>query len=347
MFERFSNYFSEMGDRLGSGWNRFWFTPTDPRPLAWLRIAVGLVAFWFVASYSFDLVWLFGQDGLISVEAIDTLHEQQAQRPWTFSYFWYASSPSALWTLHILGMLIVAAFVAGLYSRISAVLSLLVVISYIHRAPLLTGVAEPVLTMLMFYLCLGPTGACLSVDAWLARRKKTDKKDGAADEAKGPARSWTANLALRLIQVHVALIYLMMGLAKFRDPTDVWWLGEATWWLMAQPDSRWIDLTGFFAPDRPVSTYLLNAWTHAILIFELAFALLIFNRWARPLLLTISVPMWISLALIASDVSGLCLLMLIANIAYVPAAVLSGLAPGKSADRKETAERQKSEPAMA
>jgi hypothetical protein len=49
---------------------------------------------------------------------------------------------------------------------------------------------------------------------------------------------------------------------------DVWWNGTAAWWLAVRRDSRLVDLTGAFA----ASEYLMNLVTHAIPLFEIAFA---------------------------------------------------------------------------
>jgi hypothetical protein len=50
-------------------------------------------------------------------------------------------------------------------------------------------------------------------------------------------------------------------------------------------------------------------------LFELGFALLIWNRAARPLLLALAVPMWLSLALV-SGLTAFCAMMLVANLAF-------------------------------
>jgi hypothetical protein len=60
---------------------------------------------------------------------------------------------------------------------------------------------------------------------------------------------------------------------------------------------------------------MVNAWTHAIVLFELLSAVFIWNRLARPLLLALAIPMWLSLALI-SGLAPFALIMLTANLAF-------------------------------
>ena len=60
--------------------------------------------------------------------------------------------------------------------------------------------------MLALYLIFGPCGARYSIDRlWRLRRGNTEV----------PASS-TANLAIRLIQVHMCIIYLFSGIAKMQ-----------------------------------------------------------------------------------------------------------------------------------
>jgi len=304
------HYFATLTSETGKAWNAFWMRPRDPHTLAALRVLVGLIALYHIATYTPDLNRMFGRAGMVSAETISQLETnrlQQQQRPARFSYLHYFHSPVELWTVHVLGLLILAAFTAGWFSRISSVLALIVVLSYYHRGPVLTGEMEPVLAMLMLYLCLGPSGAAFSIDRCLAARK-SPSTDGASQP------STSANIAIRLIQVHLSVIYFMLAMGKIGEPGGslAWWQGEAVWWLAARPDSRLIDLTGLLAGHL----YVVNAWSHAILLFELGFSLLIWKPLVRPLLLVLAVPMWISLALI-SGMTLYCATMLVANVAFV------------------------------
>jgi hypothetical protein len=202
---------------------------------------------------------------------------------------------------------VLAAMTVGLLTRINTILSLAVVLSYVHRAPVITGPLEPVLTMLLCYLCLGPAGRHFSLDRWFGLWRG---KDAALIEP-AAEKSWSANLALRLIQVHVVGFYLLLALSQLAGPA--WWNGRATWFLLAHADSRIIDLSSLHS-----ASFVLDLFTHAVVLFELAFAVLIWNRTARPLLLLIAVPMWLLLAVISGEL-GLGAVMLAANLAFVPA----------------------------
>lgn len=314
----------KLTDRIGNAWNQFWFRPADALPLCVLRILVGLVALYFVFSHTADIVRWFGPNGILSIDRTKQIvgmagaAGQQTASVHRLSYFYWFDAPAALYAAHVCGLVVVLALTLGLFTRIATVLSLLVVLSYVHRAPMLTGELEPVLTMLLFYLMLSPCGKRLSLDGLLARRKtaKSPASVQTTNDPKDSASSWAA-ITRRLIQVHIAAFYLVMGLSKLRF--DGWWDGEAVWGLIAYSESRLIDLT--FLHN---ATYVLNFWTHAIVVFELSFAVLIWNRTARPILLVISIFMWSSLALLTGQLA-FCALMLVANLAFVPAATLREL----------------------
>lgn len=303
---QFTSYLAELSAGIGNSWNRFWFTPADPLPLAVLRIGTGLLGFYFLSSHTADLIRWFGPHGILPIEAIrDLTSDMRNQTVWRLSYFNFTDAPILLWTLHALGMAILAALTVGFMTRLTSVLSLVVVLSYVHRAPFITGQMEPVLTMLLCYLCLGPAGQRLSVDRLIFGGKTRTLPD--MSEA-----SWGANVALRLVQVHLSGFYLMMGFSKLAGAT--WWSGTAAWLLVAQTESRLFD--GLDSLHR--FEFLVNFLTHAIVLFEISFGVFIWNRLARPLLLMIAIPMWLLLAVLSANLA-FCGAMLVANLAFVPA----------------------------
>jgi len=297
-------YFSRLVARFGEAWNRFWFTPSDPISTAVLRIGVGAIVLYSLATYGFELRRFFDpQYGMLPVATVEAM-QIQTDRALRFSYLDYATDGTTLQVLHYGGLAVVAAFVVGLFTRVASVLTLVVFLSYYHRAPMLTSVAEPVLAFLLFYLCFAPAGAELSVDAWRRRRF-----GGAAIAA---PYSYAATVSLRLIQVHTALVYFLMFSGKQQNNFS-WWNGTAVWWLIARTDSALVNLRGL--NEYP---YLINLWTTFIFLFEPAFALLIWNRTARPLLLGLSVFAWTGIALITGLVP-FSLAMFVAGLSFVSA----------------------------
>jgi hypothetical protein len=123
----------------------------------------------------------------------------------------------------------------------------------------------------------------------------------------------SATLATRMLQVHLAIIYATMAVSQLQF--EAWWKGSAVWWMMARSESRLVDLT-ILSRMGIAFVYLANFLTHLIVIYELAFAVLIWNRAIRPILLVLGVFIWLGLMLISGSPS-FCLLMLLANLAFV------------------------------
>ena len=328
MIDAVQRYFARLSEEFGRGWNRFWFTPSDPFTACVLRIVAGAAALVYVGSHSFGLTEWFGPNGWLPTATVQRVMESAPGAGFQFSYLKWSSSPTFLWIAHALGLMVVAMFTLGLFTRVTAVLSLAVVLSYIHRAPMSAAQFEPVLAVMIFYLCFAPCGRYLSLDS---RRAPPDGRR--RDE-----RSWAATVSVRLLQVHISALYLMMALTKLGAET--WWRGDAMWWLMAQPQSRLVDFT--FLRDHLM---LINAWTHAIVLFELTYGVLIWNRLARPLLLTLAVVHWLLLALV-SGLVAYCVLMIFAGLAFVPAGTLRSIL-GRPREHEESEASERSAEAAA
>jgi hypothetical protein len=310
--ETIRNYTTEVSSSIASGWDRFWFRPVDPIAVCVLRAIAGLAAVYFLVSHSADLIVWLGRDGLLPIATVRQLIGSSPDSPSGFrwSYLFYTDVASTLWILHFLGILVALAFTLGLFSRVTCVLTLLTVLAYVHRAPMITGPFEPILTMLLFYLCLAPSGAVFSLDQIIARYRARRSPDLQVTLQKRGHDSLAANISLRMMQVHVCALYVMMGLTKLAG--DPWWRGDAIWWLAASTESRWLDVT--FLYRYPL---LINVWTHAVVAFELLFPILIWHRLIRPLLLCAGFAMWPLLAVVSGQIS-FCCIMLIANLCFVP-----------------------------
>lgn len=310
-------YFNTLTDQFGNSWNRFWFLRSDPINVCVLRILVGVLALWYQLSFTSDLIQWYASDGLLPSGAVSDSMQATGVSLGEWSYWSYlnlAQQPVDLWIAHGLSTLVLVLLTLGFMTRITSVLSLVVVLSYLHRIPFLVGQLEPVLAMALFYLCLAPSGACLSLDA----RRNRGREQGIAARSNPVQFSTGANLAIRLIQVHVAALYFFIvtsqlaGVAVVEDQVfRPWWNGNGVWWLMAHADSRLVDLT--FLRSLP---FIVLAMTHAVVLFEIAYPVFIWNRTARPLLIGISVIIWLFLALVTGLV-GYCALMIALNVAFI------------------------------
>lgn len=298
---------------FGAAWNEFWFRPSDPYVLCVMRIATGLVALYMYAIFGLDLVEFFGTGGLVPVDIVE-VHDAGW---YGLSYFRLMTAPGELLVTHYLGLAVLVLFTAGLFTRVTSVLALIVVLDYVHRARVLTSQPEVLLCMLLVYLCLAPCGTYLSLDAYGSRRRR--EQDVARGRHVDRGRlSLGATIATRLIQVHLSAIVLTSTLSMLT--AAVWWEGQAIWWIVARPETRIVDLAALLH-GHP---YLVNALTHGVLLVGLAFPVLIWVRLLRPLVLVIGMATWIFLAL-ATGLVTFGALMLTASLAFVDPAAFSRL----------------------
>lgn len=280
-------------------WEQFWFTPEDPRPLAVIRIAVGLAALLYLASFSGDLVRWFGPGGLLPPETLAAITGESVS--FRFSLLRLASSPSELWMIHGICLAAAAALTLGLATRAAAAATLVAVLSYIHRGLVIGSLIEPMLAMFLLYLCLAPAGAFCSLDRLIGMPRWLRGND---------RPSVAANLSLRLMQVHLAALYVVMGAAKLYG--NVWWDGEAIWFFLAQTHSRPVDLSFLRGYPR-----VLAGWTHLIAYTHLAFAPLVCSRLTRPIVLALATITWLSLIPVTGQVL-FCFFMVAASGIYLP-----------------------------
>ena len=324
--------FTDLAEDFGQKWNRFWFAPASSLPMCVLRILVGLLA----AAHFLELgqglnIWC-ANDGVVPPAAVRRLLELTSSgTEYRYSYLNGLPASSALLVIHVLAIVASLMFAVGLLTRISGLLTLAALLAYVHRIPQVAGHAEPVLSFLIAYLCIAPSGAWLSLD----RRLFGSSKDNATlrivlGAADAPV---AANVALRLTQVHLAMFYAMMGLTKLYG--DAWWEGSAVWILLAQTQSRPLDLTSIRRWGQ-IGEYVVNFWTHAIVYFELAFGILIWTRIGRPILLWLSVLIWASVILVTGQLL-FGLTMLAANVAFLPAKAFEPLVPRSRAAQEPTA----------
>ena len=252
-------------------WSDFLFSPTDPATLCLLRVLAGAMLLYTHIVWSKDLSGFVGPEGFLPQDVIDASHSGRLIDPenprWTFSYLNYLGSGWLLWTVHALNLLVFFCLTIGLFSRTMAVIAFVSAVSYATRVtPGAFFGLDKINCMLAMYLMLGPCGTRYSVDRlWALRR-------GSAPET---PPSISANLALRLIQMHMCVIYLFSGLGKLQG--EMWWNGIATWVAVSSTEYRSLDMT-WLAGYLPVVDFL----THATVFLELFYCCLVWNRWTRP-----------------------------------------------------------------
>lgn len=258
----------------GAEWTKFWFDPADPFLLGLIRVLTGVMLTYNLLVWTIDFDAFFGVDGLQPLSAINLLHADTL----VFSFWRYIPS-EWMHAIHWMCIGCAALFCAGCLTRVTSVLAFLITISYSQRVPIANFGLDQILGLLCLYLAIGPSGAALSFDSWW-RRRKAAKAGRAEEDIKLPA----ARMALRLIQLHVCIIYFWAGFAKLKG--DSWWTGEAMWQVIANLEYQTMDLT--WMAKVPWLPYLI---AHVTVAWEVFFCVLVWHpRW-RPLMLAMGTAM--------------------------------------------------------
>ena len=319
-----------------SGWNSFFFSPADPTPLGLIRITVGLLALWSLFVFGLDLNDYFSSTGWAEPTAI-----QAQARPLSWS-FWFLIGDSWLRPTWCACLIALALFTLGIFSRVTAILAWAIVVSTVHRVPIALFGFDQILSALLLYLAVtASSGQAVSLDRFFRRWKEaraqaaisrsTRHKDGPRPtlgprEPAIPAPTVSANLGLRLIQLHLVLIYAMAGLSKLQGPS--WWNGTAIWKTMTTGEFARFDFT--FLAAWPI---LVNVLTHASLFLELAYPVLIWIKLLRPAMVAGMAILHLGIAVMSPGLAEFGLAMLAANLAFVSGTWLRRCSPAPTSLR--------------
>lgn len=293
------NWFRSLKSHFGeiiSAWDSFWFTPTDPATLGVIRILTGLLLFWTHLVWSFDLTSFFGGEGWIDASLRSAMNENR----YAFSLFGIMGPTWLVWVFHVLNLFAFFFLTLGLFSRTVAIWSFFAAISYANYiTPGAFFGLDKINCLLAMYVMLGPCGARYSIDSLLRKRRGLPSTDS----------SVMANFALRLIQLHLCVVYLFSGLGKLQG--ELWRNGGATWYTVANVEYRSLNMT--WLADH---LWLVDLLTHTTVFWELFYCCLIWNRLARPWMLLTAVGMHGFIGL-AMGMPEFALAMLVANMAFL------------------------------
>lgn len=301
------------GKRWIDAWDHFWFTPKAPHTLAVIRIATGLLLLYSHLVVAANLSSFLGDDAWINNETIAAIHQGDFAPPdASRSYLWNISSPELLWAHHLLTIVVTACFAAGLLTRITAPLTWWLQLMLVHR---MTGTLfgfDQVTTMLAMYLMLAPCGAVFSVDKFLRRKfaSKIEKSNRLRWLFPDDQPSVSANIATRLIQLHLCIVYLFGGLWKARG--TAWWDGTAIWFAVSNAQYQSIEMTWIGRYPR-----LFSVLAHITVLWEVFYCALVWPKLTRPIMLAIAFAVHGGIALFLGMIT-FGTIMIVANMAFIP-----------------------------
>lgn len=280
-------------------WVQFWFTPVDPVGLHVVCVLAGLLFIVWLLPFAGHLEGLFGLEGWFDQQA----YREAAQLPdgppkpisWSILYL-CGSSGTLLTIAYGLSLGVLVLFTLGLWTRVTAVLTWLIVASF-TATPAIDYEGDVWLLLLAFYLMVGYVllgqriwGQSLAArllgsrETWLLRRPG----------ATAPEASVGANVALRLLQVHLAIVLVTTGLHKLQFGD--WWFGVAFWYELFPPFKTRLADVLTHASERELLLGVLSTAAYATLAWQIAFPVFAWRRRWRLLLLGGAVLGWLGTA---------------------------------------------------
>lgn len=296
---------------LAEAWNRFFFEPISPVPIALFRIAFSLVVLIDIVLLRSDWLTWFGPRGLVTLKTM-----QQMEAGVRLNVF--AILPQTdVWTNVVFWALLVSVlFLAvGLFTRASSVVVFLLVASLHQRNLYITNSGDTLLRASAFFLMFAPAGAALSLDRLRNIRR------GREDVEIRPRPPW----AQRMIQIELALLYFMTFWSKSQGPA--WIDGTALYYVYHLDQFRRFPVPGFLQ-----NLFLVRLETWFTLAVEFSLGVLVWFKELRYYVLALgallhlsleysmNVPMfqWTALAMYVTFVDGADLARAWARIRCIP-----------------------------
>jgi hypothetical protein len=259
-----------------------------------------------------------------------------------WSIWFHVTDPFTMAVIHAVITFIVFLFTIGFCTRLTSVLTWAAALCYIHRSPPTLFGVDTMMTILLLYLMIGPSGAALSVDrcvaGWwirarprvLARWRTFWHRPALPPETAPttgmvlgpPAPSVSANFAIRLLQIHTCIIYAAAGLSKLQGLA--WWNGTAVWGTLAnfefapmQYESYMVPLR-FLASDRLLWEAFMTGAGLFTLAFEITYVFLVWRPATRWVILSMAIMLHGFIGLFMG-LKTFSLMMLVMNMAFLNA----------------------------
>lgn len=277
---------------LGTGWTRFWFQPQETSTLGLFRIAYGLLVTLWTISLLPNLFAFFGDDGILPQ------YPKDGAAAW--GVLELSTGTPLLITVFVALLVSAMALTVGFHSRIAALVVWVCVLSFTHRNPLIGNSGDELIGNVALFLSLAPSGTSLSLD-----RLRNVGRDRFWEF---PAR---APWALRLVQIQLSVVYLSAVWDKVQG--EMWRNGTAVSYALRIADVGRMPTPGFITHSVVISELM----TYGTLALELSLGILVWNRLARPWVLTLGIVMHLGID-VSILVGFFSFMMIVCYLSFVP-----------------------------
>jgi predicted DCC family thiol-disulfide oxidoreductase YuxK len=246
--------------QIKESWNRFFFKPESPLPIAIYRCLLGLLVLANNALVYPDLFNFYGQRGIITPETALKLSGGTGLN--VFRHL--PQNDTSL--LIVFSFCCLAAFTLaiGFWSRLSALVVFVTFTSICHRNPILLNSGDSFLRIASFFIIFTPAGEAFSVDRLLGLAR------GKISGPPKPRAPW----AMRLIQLQLSFVYLYAFVWKTMGA--MWLSGTAVYYT-----SRLQEFWRFPVPYIFTHLWTMKLWAWSTLIIEFSLGVLVWIKELR------------------------------------------------------------------
>lgn len=265
-----------------AAWTRFWFTPVDPIGLHAVRVAAGLLFLAWLLPLAGHRDALFGAGGWFDRQALSEAAAlpDGPPKPLGWSVLYLGGGPAVVAAVYFGALVVFVLFTLGVWVRLTAVLTWVAVASF-TAGPAAEADADALLPILALYLMVGYLllGQRAAGPSWAARLlgDRSCRLLGPLDRPAEPSTG--AAVALRLLQVHLAVVLVATGLHKLQFGD--WWAGTALWYPLHPPMETSLDQVRATAAHAERYLMFLNAAGYAALAWQIGFPFFAWRRAGR------------------------------------------------------------------
>ena len=290
-------------------WMDFWFfTPAPKANLVLFRFGTAILLLYVLFVRSFDLQAQIATSEMISritMRELDPIYLP-------ISIFSWVEGPVWMWVMHGSAILLAILLLMGVLSPLTAGLSLIFQLSYAHQNPLMLVGLDTLIIMALSYLTLANSSKVfgLLTPALPKRRPRLSSVEGAGQGEPDPKRElpWIS-LPVRVLQLHICLLYFQSALGKL---TTDWLSGTALW------HPRMMEMgVPFTLVTLQGEPHLTSLITYGLLLFEMFFGVLVWNRRLRYPVLICAVVVHLMVGL-SWGLLPFNLMMIVLNLVFIP-----------------------------
>lgn len=264
-------------NKLLTNWKTFWFEPVSPYPLAYFRIAFGLVMLAnLLGQYLPVYKYFFGTETLLPTKVV--LASRWELLP-VFDLLYLLPNDQIYFDLFLyLAIAFTIFLILGFQTRISSIVLFLLLLSINNHCPIILHAGDNYARIVLLFLTFAPSAQVLSVDSVLSKDKDAHS-------------NLISPLSQRMIQVQFCFIYFVNWIWKLSSA--IWQDGSAVYYATR--------LTQYYRFDYPQildCSFGSYALTWSTLIIELALAFLLWPKKTRYYFILVGVLFHLSLDLV-------------------------------------------------